>query len=302
MNSGLYALAGASATATAAACAKRLLGADDEGVEGVLRVQPADSCEVDGGRAADARRPRAPWAAVRGAGSRRLDNRHRNEVGIDAEGAEDVVAEHVRSASSRGALSWVRRTSRVSSFGTASSRVDTDQAQRLGQHDEGTLARVTRSSCPGCGPWRTRWSVDSSVLAERSPVKICRRSAAIAAAPLVEAGGPCHILPSIHSVIHSPWITCVPATCPGNSAPVRGRIEPTAADGQGMSWTLSAGWGQALSTAVIATTACGWVNGCDEICLPPTREKRPPVPHRGRPWRPCVQHRHVPYPAAGTPV
>ena len=40
MNSGLYALAGASATATAAAWAKRLLGADDEGLEGVLRVQP----------------------------------------------------------------------------------------------------------------------------------------------------------------------------------------------------------------------------------------------------------------------
>ena len=40
MNSGLYAFAGASATATAAACAKRLLDADDEGLEGVLRVQP----------------------------------------------------------------------------------------------------------------------------------------------------------------------------------------------------------------------------------------------------------------------
>ena len=43
MNSGLYALAGASATATAAAWANRLLDADDEGVERVLRVQPGSA-------------------------------------------------------------------------------------------------------------------------------------------------------------------------------------------------------------------------------------------------------------------
>ena len=163
MNSGLYALAGASATATAAAWANRLLRADDEGLEGVLRVEPASGslARRAPGLAAGAagRVGRAGTGVDRASAARRPSGRDRlarASAGVDGR---------------RLASAGRRRCPRLGSTDDREPRCSrpTLLGQRRGDRPRAAGARAR--------PWRTRWRGEQRGVLDEARARVSRTKA-----------------------------------------------------------------------------------------------------------------------------